>query len=43
VDVRVATFPDDRVRARIHDVVHGELAGFAQLRDDLVAGRVSLF
>jgi S-adenosylmethionine synthetase len=43
VDIATAALPYDRLQARIEDIVRSELSRFAELRDELVAGRVATF
>lgn len=43
VEVTLAKPSSDRVQVAVVEIIHGELACFEQLRDDVVAGRVPLF
>jgi S-adenosylmethionine synthetase len=43
VDVTIAVTPSDRVRARIEDLVRGELGRLDRLRDDLITGSIAVF
>jgi S-adenosylmethionine synthetase len=42
-DVTLAAIPGDRLRARVEDIVQGELSRFDALRDELVNGRTTMF
>lgn len=43
IDVTICATVFDRVRLRIEEIVHAELARFEQLRDELVAGTLALY
>lgn len=43
VDVTICAAVFDRLRTRIDEIIHAELSGLDRLRDELVAGTVSLF
>lgn len=43
VDVTIGASVFDRIRVRIEEIVRGELSRFDRLRDELMAGSISLF